>query len=100
MTEIRQRLPNRRGSISFGFDVNGLAYTATYSRFADGRVAEIFLQNHRTNSGADVNARDAAIACSLALQHGVDIEIIRRSHGCASGPLGAALDLIAGEGSP
>jgi ribonucleoside-diphosphate reductase alpha chain len=71
----RQRLPNRRGSISFSFRVGGLSYSATYSKFHDGRVAQVFLQNHRTNSGADVNARDAAIAASLALQCGVDLEI-------------------------
>ena len=52
------------------------------------------------NSTADVNARDAAIACSLALQFGADVETIRKalcrdSHGRASGPLGAALDIIA-----
>jgi ribonucleoside-diphosphate reductase alpha chain len=98
----RQRLPNRRDSVSLSFEVNGLAYTATYSRFDDGRVAEIFLQNHRTNSGADVNARDAAIAASFALQYGASVEDIRKalcrdSRGCASGPLGAALDLLAAE---
>jgi hypothetical protein len=103
----RQRLPNRRASVSFTFQVGGLAYTATYSRFDDGRVAEVFLQNHRTNSGADVNARDSAIATSFALQHGAAVEDIRRalcrdSLGRASGPLGRALDVIAGEngGSP
>ena len=106
-TGARRRLPNRRASISFGLEVNGLAYTATYSRFADGRPAEIFLQNHRTNSGADVNARDAAIAASFALQHGANVEDIRKAlcrdnQGRASGPLGVALDILAGEngGSP
>jgi ribonucleoside-diphosphate reductase alpha chain len=98
------RLSNRRASVSFGFEVNGLMYTATYSRFPDGRAAEVFLQNHRTNSGADVNARDAAIAASLALQHGADIENLRRAlsrdaRGNAAGPLGVALDIIA-EGGP
>ena len=96
----RERLPDRRASISFSFELNGLAYMATYSRFPDGRAAEIFLQNHRTNSGADVNARDAAIAASLALQHGADIENLRRAlsrdaRGKATGPLGVALDIIA-----
>jgi hypothetical protein len=99
MTE-RTRLPNCRDSINFGFEVNGLAYTCTYSKFADGRLAEIFLNNHRSNSGADVNARDGAIAVSIALQLGADLETIRSamcrdSHGNASGPLGAALDRIA-----
>jgi hypothetical protein len=88
----RQRLPNRRASTSFEFEVAGLRYTATVSYFADGRIAETFLQNHKSNSAADVNARDAAIAFSFAVQHGADPEAIRRalcrdSRGNASGPL-------------
>ena len=96
----RDRLADRRASVNFGFECNGLAYTCTYSKFADGRLAEIFLNNHRSNSGADVNARDGAIAVSFALQFGADLETIRTalcrdSKGNASGPLGAALDVIA-----
>jgi ribonucleoside-diphosphate reductase alpha chain len=79
--------------------VGGLKYAATVGRFSDGRIAEIFLSNHKSNSAADVNARDAAIACSIALQFGADVETIcralsRDSHGRATGPLGAALDRI------
>jgi hypothetical protein len=101
----RERLPNRRASTSFSFEVNGLTYTATYSRFLGGGLAEIFLQNHRTGSGADVNAHDAGVACSFALQCGAAADDIRRalcrdSFGRALGPLGCALDLIAGEDSP
>jgi hypothetical protein len=96
----RRPLANRRASITFSFEVGGLAYVATASRYPDGAVGEIFLSNHKSNSTADVNARDAAIACSLALQFGADVETIRKalcrdSHGRASGPLGAALDIIA-----
>jgi ribonucleoside-diphosphate reductase alpha chain len=98
----RACLPNRRASISFNFEVSGLGYTATFSRFADGRIGELFLSNHKSNSAADTNARDSAIAFSFAVQHGADVETIRRAlcrdaQGRASGPLGAALDLIAGE---
>ena len=62
-----------------------------------------FLSNHKSNSAADANARDAAIVCSIALQCGADIETIRRalsrdSRGHTTGPLGVALDLICGEG--
>ena len=99
----RQR-PSRRAAEHFTLEVHGLRYTATVGRFADGRVAEIFIQNHKSNSSADTAARDAAIACSFALQYGADLESIRKalcrdSHGRASGPLGAALDKIA-EGTP
>ena len=48
---------------------------------------------------ADVMA-GAAVAASLALQHGTSLETLRRAllrnpHGVASGPLGTALDLVA-----
>ena len=97
----RRRLANRRASTTFSFEVGGLAYVATASRHPDGALGEIFLSNHKSNSTADVNARDAAIACSLALQFGAEVETIRKalcrdSHGRASGPLGAALDIISG----
>lgn len=99
LMQQRQHLPNRRVGQTFELEVGGLKYTATVGRFSDGRVAEIFLSNHKSNSAADVNARDAAIACSIALQFGADVETIRRalsrdSHGRATGPLGAALDRI------
>ena len=88
----RRRLPNRRASETFELEVGGLKYTATMSRFADGSIAELFLNNHKSNSSADVNARDAAIVFSIAVQCGADPEVIRRallrdSQGRASGPL-------------
>jgi hypothetical protein len=97
----RRRLPNRRSAEHFALEVAGLAYTCTVGRFPDGMIGEIFLSNHKSNSAADVNARDAAIAISFALQCGADIETIRRalcrdSQGRATGPLGAGLDRIAG----
>ena len=71
-------------------------------RFADGRLAEIFLTNHKAGSHADTAARDSAITFSIAVQHGADPETIRLalcrdSNGKASGPLGTALDLIFGQ---
>ena len=49
---------------------------------------------------AGINAQDAAVVCSIALQFGVPLETIRRalmrdSHDRPSGPLGVALDSIA-----
>ena len=76
-------------------------FLSARSRFSDGAVAEIFLTNGRIDSHADAMARDAAVAASLALQHGTSLETLRRAllrdpHGVASGPLGTALDLVAG----
>jgi hypothetical protein len=97
----RTRLPNRRPSETFELDIGGLHYTATVSRLSNGRIAEVFLQNHKPGSQSDINARDAAIATSLALQHGCPLETLQRallkdSRGRPSSPLGAALDAIAG----
>ena len=96
----RERLRNRRRSETFALELHGLRYLASFSRFNDGRVAEVFLQSLKPASQSDSNARDSAIAASLALQCGCPLDVLRRAllrdaHGNASTPLGAALDLIA-----
>jgi hypothetical protein len=98
----RRRLPNKRKSESFSFEVGGLRYTATFSRFDDNSVGEIFLTNSKPSSQSDSNARDSAVAASLALQFGCPLESLRRAvlrdaNGQASTPLGVALDIIAGD---
>jgi ribonucleoside-diphosphate reductase alpha chain len=102
MTADRQRLPNRRASESFTFECNNLHYTATISRYADGRLAEIFLGNAKAGSHSDAAAKDSAVVCSIALQHGVPVETIRKAllrdaRGNPASPLGAALDIVAGQ---
>ncbi len=74
---FRRWLPNRRHGETFSFEWNGLRYTATISRFEDGRIAELFLSNRKSGSQADASARDAAIILSFALQYGADIDAIR-----------------------
>jgi hypothetical protein len=96
----RERLPNRRSSQSFTFELHGLRFTATVSRFPNGQVAELFLDNHKAGSAIGTLVRDAAIIFSFAVQHGADADAIRRAlcrdgNGRALGPLGAALDLLA-----
>jgi ribonucleoside-diphosphate reductase alpha chain len=98
---VRERLPNRRHSVTFGFECVGLHYTASASWFDDGRLGEIFLGNHRADSHADACAKDAAILASLALQFGAPLDVLRRallrdSQGRPSTPIGCALDLLAG----
>jgi hypothetical protein len=97
---IRQRLPDRRRSESFGFQCNGLYYTATASWFDDGRIGEVFVGNHRADSHADACAKDSAILASIALQFGAPLDVLRKallrdSHGRPSTPIGVALDLLA-----
>jgi ribonucleoside-diphosphate reductase alpha chain len=96
----RERLPNRRAAETFELEAGGLRYHATLGRFPDGRLAEIFLTNAKVGSHSDTNARDAAVVASIALQHGVPLEVLRRAlmrdeRGRSSGPLGVGLDLIA-----
>ena len=96
----RRRLPNRRDSVSFNFKCNDLHYCCTISRFDDGRLAEIFINNAKAGSHSDAAAKDAAVVASIALQYGVPVDVIRRAllrdpRGVASSPLGVALDLIA-----
>jgi hypothetical protein len=99
----RRRLENRRASMNYDFECNGLHYTATVSRYPDGSPYEVFLQNHKPGSQSDSNARDAAVAASLALQYGVPLDVLQRAllrdgQGRASTPLGCALDLLAKQG--
>jgi hypothetical protein len=96
----RQLLPNRRRSEIACFELAGVRFRATNSRFPDGRLAEIFIDTNRPCSDVAIAARDIGIAASLALQSGCPVETLRKalqrlSDGSPAGPLAAALDLFA-----
>jgi hypothetical protein len=96
----RERLPNRRGHEVLNFEHNGFRYVAGMGRFADGRLAEVFLDCSKGGTAVDVSARDSAVVASIALQHGVAPQtlrhaILRNADGSAAGPLGELLDMIA-----
>jgi ribonucleoside-diphosphate reductase alpha chain len=96
----RQKLPWRRESETCELEHEGARFTATISRFEDGRLAELFLRGGKAGSAVETAAHDGAIAVSLALQHGCDLETIRHAltrlqDDRAAGPIGAALDLFA-----
>ena len=99
---LRTRLPNRRASTTFGFACGAHRYVATVSCFANGELAEIFINNGRAGSHIDAAASDSAVLASLGLQYGIPLGVIRKallrdSRGTPSSPLGVALDLVAGE---
>jgi hypothetical protein len=99
---IRRRLANRRGNVTFDFICGDFHYVATVSFFSDGKLAEIFIGNGKAGSSTDSAAKDSAVVASLALQHGIPVDVIRRallrdSHGVANSPLGCALDLVASQ---
>jgi hypothetical protein len=100
--QSRRRLPNRRGHELLSFEHGGIHYTAGIGRFENGDLAEIFLNTCKHGTAVDVNARDAAVAGSLLLQHDCHVNTLRKaltrnSDGSASGPLARALDLLAEE---
>lgn len=86
----RRRPPNRRRSVAFNFDHEGHRYRATATHFAEGGLAEIFLDTGKINTPLQQNAETSAILVSLLLQHGVAVDVIRHS---ISGPIATALDM-------
>jgi hypothetical protein len=99
---VRERLPTRRASEQIAFACGEFDFIATVSRFHDGRIAEIFLTNGKCGSDSDVSVRDAAVVCSIALQFGAPLDVIRNAlmrdgQGRPTGPLGAAIDILAGK---
>jgi ribonucleoside-diphosphate reductase alpha chain len=96
---MRRQLPNRRGHEVFDFEHGGIYYTAGIGRFDSGDLAEIFLNTKKHGTAVDVNARDAAVAASLLVQHGCPLDTLRgaltrNGDGSASGPLARALDIL------
>ena len=93
----RRRLPNRRESEIAEFDLGGVSYVASASFFADGRLAEIFLDGPKIGSSAQISAREGAVLASLALQHGVGARDLHHAlekldDGSPAGPIGRALE--------
>ena len=76
MTPCRQLLPNRRRSQTLDFEHAGHRFSLTFSRYPDGRPAEIFLSSRHIGSPLEAIARDAAVTVSLALQHGAPLATI------------------------
>jgi hypothetical protein len=77
----RHRLPNRRAHLVLDFEHGGFSYTAGVGFFDDAgqEPAEIFLTTAKHGTVLDSNARDAAIAASLLLQHGCPLDTLRRA---------------------
>jgi len=102
----RKRLPNRREHTLINFTIlDGFRYAAGLGYSDDGSLAEIFLNADKIGTAIETAVRDSAVVASLALQHGVPPETIRRAlsrngNGEVNGPLGMLLDLIASDGKP
>jgi hypothetical protein len=79
--------------------IGKLRFQGCVGYYPDGRPGEIFLDSSKSGTDVQVNMRDAAIAISMALQYGAELEDIRsaftrRHDGTPEGPLGMLLDMI------
>ena len=102
---MRQRLPNRRESVTFTVPHPGIAsivYDVTLG-FAHGVAAgdprEVFISCSKLTTDLDLAARDIATTISIALQHGASLDdlagaVARGDDGKAQGVAGAVLDAI------
>jgi len=102
---MRENLPNRRPCETIAIRHNGAAVTASIGRYPDGRPAELFLNSGKIDSDLDCLMADAAVAISIALQHGAPVEALRHSmkkdpRGGAVSAIGVAITLLADTGNP
>ena len=86
----RERLPNRRGNVSFSFQHDGRLYHATATHFNDGRLAEVFLDVGKAGSTVQQHAEVCAVLASIGLQYGVPATTLIHA---VTGPLRTALEL-------
>ena len=90
----RERLPDRRGAELVDFEHEERKWTVTVGSFADGRIAEVFIDGPK-ESPIIALAQEGALAASLALQSGCPLDTLRRAlDGREAGPLEVALALI------
>ena len=96
---MRQALPQRRPAETFNIRFWNQPFTVTVGFYADGTPGEVFIDGAKTGQDIQSLARDAAVALSLAIQHGTPIEVIRHAitrngSGAATSILGAVVDLL------
>lgn len=96
----RKRLPNRRRSEVVDYDINGTRYTASVGYYPDDRPGEVFLRAAKSGTHVNIAMIEIAVAVSMALQHGCDLETLRSAmprteDGRSEGAMGRLLDLLA-----
>ena len=98
---MRRRLPDRRRAVTLDLEHGGSVFTISLGYDAGSRVREIFVSGSKSGSGLEGLLNDAAIAISLALQHGVEPAALPLSMGRLgrseepTSIIGAVCDLLA-----
>jgi hypothetical protein len=100
----RQRLPDRRPSVTTTFVHDCRSYAVTFGFDpSTGRVGEVFTHGAKIGSAMDRILDDICLALSLLLQYGVDPAALAASMGrlgdgkSPASIIGALADLIAQE---
>jgi len=81
IVNVRNSLPQRRHSETFTM-VHGnhrTPFDITVGYYENGMVGEVFISGAQSGSEMEAITRDGAIVLSLALQHGVPIETLKRA---------------------
>lgn len=98
----RRLLPQRRRAetLVLHHGPKRTAFAVTIGRYDDGAIGEVFVSGAKAGSETEAIARDGAVLLSIALQHHVPLEVMRRAitretNGLASTIIGAVLDKLA-----
>lgn len=95
----RAKLPNRRARTHVEFDHWNRKFTGGIGHYKDGKCGEVFLGSGKTGQELDIVMKDAAIAISLAIQHGCSSEVLldaflKNEDGTPASPMGKVLELV------
>jgi hypothetical protein len=97
----RHTLPQRRAAETFELrhGNRNMPWQITVGFYADGAVGEIFANGAKSGSDDEANARDAFVALSISLQHGVPLAafqhaMLRNADGSPSTIIGAVVDRL------
>jgi hypothetical protein len=100
MTE-RRTLPQRRRAETFEIEWGGFdrRFAVTLGYYDDGEIGEVFITGGKSGQEIEAIARDGAVAVSLALQYGAQIDglvsaMTRDENGAPSSIIGAVLDRL------
>ncbi|MBI5111842.1 MAG: hypothetical protein HZA68_07705 [Rhodovulum sp.] len=98
----RAVLPERRAVETFDLWHDSMSFTVSIGFYDDGRPGEVFVTGTKAGSGVEAVSRDGAILISLALQHGVPVDVIRHAVTRTAGDepssiIGAVVDRLAQE---
>ena len=75
----RERLPNRRQSVTLAGAYAGTALTVTVGLYPNGQPGEVFGNIGKAGSELERTMNDACVAVSLALQHGASAQAIAKT---------------------